>query len=339
MADSRFFKVSGPFSLGQLAETAGAQIVKGIPEDGPFSGVADLASAGASDVAAFYDKSFKFAPEEIKAGVCITTEDKAELFGGETKVLVAKEPRNALALIIRAFHPCLKPEPFISDKAYVSLSAKIGKGVRIEFGAYVGDNAEIGDFCVLEPNAVVGAGVVLGSDCIVGANASVSHTIAGNNVFFYPGSRVGQDGFGFIMSPFGHVKIPQIGRVIIGDNVEIGANTCIDRGAIADTVIGSGTIIDNLAQIGHNNKLGQKCVIVSQVGIAGSCTLDDLVVVAGQAGLADHIHIGMGAQIAAQSGIMSDIPAGEKVMGSPAQPIKDYLRGVATLRKISAKKG
>lgn len=339
MTDFRFFKAGSPLTLGQLAEIAGAQIVKGKPEDGPFTDVAPLEKATSSDVAAFYDKALKFAPEDIKAGVCITTEDKASLFGGDIKVLVAKEPRNALALIIRAFYPRQKPEPFISDRAYVAPTAKIGNGVRIEFGAYIGENAEIGDYCRIEPNAVIGDGVILGSECIVGANASVSHTIAGNNVVFYPGARVGQDGFGFIMNPAGHTKIPQVGRVFIGDNVEIGANTCIDRGAMDDTEIGSGTIIDNLVQIGHNNKLGQKCVIVSQVGIAGSCVFDDLVVAAGQAGFADHLHIGMGVQIAAQSGIMSDIAPGEKVMGSPAQPVKDYLRGVATLRKLSSKKG
>lgn len=339
MADNRFFKASCSLNLGQLAEIAKASIIKGKPDDGPFLGVATLNKATPDDVVAFYDKSLKSTLENIQAGVCITTEENIKFIKGNTKILAANDPKNALALIIRAFYVKEKPEPFISDKAYIAPSAKIGKGVRIEFGAYIAENVQIGDFCFVAPNAVIESGVILGDNCVVGANVSISHTIAGNNVVFYPGARIGQDGFGFIMNPQGHLKIPQIGRVIIGDNVEIGANTCIDRGAIDDTEIGEGTIIDNLVQIGHNNKLGKKCVIVSQVGIAGSCVLDDLVVAAGQAGLADHLHIGMGAQIAAQSGIMSDIPPGAKVMGSPAQPIKEYLRGIATIKKLTTKKG
>ena len=151
----------------------------------------------------------------------------------------------------------------------------------------------------------------------------------------YPGACVGQDGFGFAIDPAGHVKVPQLGRVIIGDHVEIGANTCIDRGAGPDTIIGDGAWIDNCVQLGHNVKIGKGCVIVAQAGISGSTTLEDYVVVAAKAGIAGHLNIGMGTRIAAKSGIMSDVPAGSEIMGSPAVPIKQFMRQVVALRKLA----
>ena len=154
----------------------------------------------------------------------------------------------------------------------------------------------------------------------------------------YPGARIGQDGFGFAIDPAGHVKVPQLGRVIIGDHVEIGANSCIDRGAGPDTVIGDGAWIDNLVQIGHNTKIGKGCVIVAQAGISGSTTLEDYVVVAAKAGIAGHLNIGMGTRIAAKSGIMSDLPAGSEVMGYPAVPIKQFMRQVVALKKLTKRK-
>ncbi|NQZ13927.1 MAG: UDP-3-O-(3-hydroxymyristoyl)glucosamine N-acyltransferase [Alphaproteobacteria bacterium] len=147
----------------------------------------------------------------------------------------------------------------------------------------------------------------------------------------------GQDGFGFAIDPAGHVKVPQLGRVVIEDNVEIGANTCIDRGAGPDTVIGAGTWIDNLVQIGHNVKIGRGCVLIAQSGVAGSSVLEDYAVVAAQGGVAGHLTVGMGAQVGAQAGVMRDVPAGEKVLGSPAMPVKDAMRQFATLRKLASK--
>jgi UDP-3-O-[3-hydroxymyristoyl] glucosamine N-acyltransferase len=185
---------------------------------------------------------------------------------------------------------------------------------------------------------VIGPGVVLGEDCIVGACASITHSIVGKRVNIYPGVRIGQDGFGFAMGPQGHAKVPQLGRVIIQDDVEIGANTTIDRGAGPDTIIGSGTKIDNLVQIGHNVQLGRGCVIVAQVGISGSTRLGDFVAVGGQAGLTGHLHIGAGARIAGQSGVMRDIEPGGTVGGSPAVPMADWLRQSALIGQMARKK-
>jgi UDP-3-O-[3-hydroxymyristoyl] glucosamine N-acyltransferase len=178
---------------------------------------------------------------------------------------------------------------------------------------------------------------VVGEDCRVGAHASISHALIGSRVYIYPGARIGQEGFGFAQGPAGFVTVPQVGRVIIGDDVEIGANSTIDRGSIQDTVIGAGSRLDNLVQIGHNVHLGRCCVLVSQSGISGSTILEDFVQVGGQAGLTGHLLIGRKARIGAQGGVMADVPAGIEVVGSPAQPLREFFRQVATLRRMSGR--
>jgi len=193
----------------------------------------------------------------------------------------------------------------------------------------------IGDNGWVEAGAHIDENVTIGARCRIGSNASLSHAVLDDHVRLYPGVRVGQDGFGFAIDPSGYVKVPQLGRVLIGSHVEIGANTTIDRGAGPDTVIGQGTWIDNLVQIGHNVKIGKGCVIVAQVGISGSTVIDDYVVIGGQVGIAGHLHIGSGVRIAAQSGVMKNIPAGQEMMGSPAMPIKDHMRQIIALKRLA----
>ena len=200
-------------------------------------------------------------------------------------------------------------------------------------------DAEIGDRCRVGANAVVGRGVVIGEDTEIGVGASLSHCLIGRRVRIYPGARIGQDGFGFAIDPSGHVAVPQLGRVIVEDQVEIGANVTIDRGAGPDTVIGRGCMIDNLVQIGHNVEVGPGSVIVAQAGISGSTKLGKLVVLAGQAGLAGHLSVGDGARVGAQSGVMRDVPPGEDVFGSPAMPSRQYWRWYSRLMKLSGLKG
>ena len=338
MADPRFFDKVASLTLGQIVEIGEVTAPTEADLNRTFSDVAGLAEAGPTDVSWAFIPKAREDLKQTKAGAVIVPEKFLEYVPSGCVALVAKDAHRSYGLVASAFYP-RRVEAMISDKAYVDPTAQIGEGCRIEAGAFIGPNVKIGAGCEIGPNAVLEKGVELGALCTVGANATVSHCIAGNKVYIYPGCHVGQDGFGFAMSPEkGPQKVPQLGRVIIGDDVEIGSSTCVDRGAMGDTVIGSGTRIDNLVQVAHNVKLGRCCVMVSQVGIAGSCEFGDFVVAGGQSGFAGHLKIGTGAQIGAQSGVMSEVPPGSVLLGSPAVPHKDFLRQVLALKKLTQTK-
>jgi UDP-3-O-[3-hydroxymyristoyl] glucosamine N-acyltransferase len=199
--------------------------------------------------------------------------------------------------------------------------------------AVIGDHAVIGPRCRIGALAVIGDGVVIGTDVRIGPHATVSHALIGDRVYLYPGVRIGQEGFGFAVTAEGFHSVPQLGRVLIGDDVEIGANTTVDRGALEDTVIGAGTRIDNLVQIAHNVRTGKGCVLTAQVGIAGSAVLGDHVVMGGQSGLAGHTRLASGVRVAARSGVMADVTTRSDVVGNPAQPAKAFFRETAMIRK------
>ncbi|MCC7281954.1 MAG: UDP-3-O-(3-hydroxymyristoyl)glucosamine N-acyltransferase, partial [Acetobacteraceae bacterium] len=215
-------------------------------------------------------------------------------------------------------------------------AALIGAGAEIGPFAVIEAGAELGPGCRIGPHAVIGEGCRLGEGCRIGAHASLSHAVLGARVFVYPGARIGQPGFGFAASADGFVTVPQLGRVLVGDDVEIGANCCVDRGSVGDTVIGAGTRIDNLVQIAHNVRIGRACVIVAQTGISGSAELGDFAQLGGQAGVTGHLKIGAKARIAAQAGVMTDVPDGAEYAGSPAENIRTHIRGIMTLRRLAA---
>jgi UDP-3-O-[3-hydroxymyristoyl] glucosamine N-acyltransferase len=252
---------------------------------------------------------------------------------------VTPEPYRGWARVAALFHPAPPAVPGIHPSAIVDGAASIDPSAEIGPLCVVEAGVEIGPRCRIGPSAVIGNGVVLGADCRIGAQASLSHALLGARVYVYPGARIGQEGFGFAVTDAGFVTVPQLGRVILEDDVEVGANTTIDRGSAGDTVIGVGSRIDNLVQIGHNVVLGRCCIVVAQVGISGSTTLGDFVQVGGQAAMAGHLQIGDGAQIGAQAGVISDIEAGARMLGSPAQPSREFFRQVATLKKISTTRG
>lgn len=333
MADPRFFNPPRPRTLGDIAALAGAQ-VKGDAHR-IVASVAPLDKAGPEDLSFLDNARYKDAFRVTKAGACVIHPNMAGEAPEGVSLLLSPKPYKAYALIAQALYPEDRPQTTISDKASIAPTALVGAGCTIEAGAVIGEGAVLGEECWIEPNAVIGRNVVIGKKSRVGANASVSYAVIGEYVRLYPGARVGQDGFGFAIDPAGHVKVPQLGRVIIGDHVEVGANSCIDRGAGPDTVIGDGTWIDNLVQIGHNVRIGRGCVLVGQSGVAGSAVLEDFVVLAAQAGIAGHLKIGMGAQIGGQSGVIRDIPARERHMGSPSMPAREFMRLHATLKRLT----
>jgi len=339
MADNRFFqKVQGGLNLAKIAEVGEVILPEGVDANKVFEDVADLENATDKDVSWAFIPSVREQLKNTKAGAVIVPEKFKEFVPEGTIALISKDAHRSYGLVASAFYPTTV-EASISPEAHIDPTAQLGEGCRVAAGAFIGKNVKLGPSCDIRPNAVIEDGVEMGALCIVGANATVSHCIAGNKVYIYPGAQVGQDGFGFAMSPEkGPQKCPQLGRVIIGDDVEIGSCTTVDRGAMGDTVIGSGSRIDNLCQIAHNVKLGRCCVIVAQNGIAGSCEFGDFVVSGGQAGYAGHLKIGSGAQIAAQSGVIGNVEPMKKMMGAPAQEGHEFMRQVVALRGLANKK-
>jgi UDP-3-O-[3-hydroxymyristoyl] glucosamine N-acyltransferase len=325
-------------TLAQVAEVTGSVLQNADKGSEIISDIATMQKAQSTEICFFYDRKSKEQASQMKALACVTTADLAQFVPQNVAVLISEDPKVAFIKLNEFMYSLVKPSAGIDESAKIAKSAKIGKDCFIGANVVIGENVEIGDNCRIEPNVVIGNGCIIGARTRIASNASVSYAIIGTDCYIYSGARIGHDGFGFQLMGGRHHRIEQLGRVIIGNDVEVGANACIDRGALDDTVIGDGCRIDNLVQIAHNDKLGIGCVIVSQVGIAGSCTLGNYVVCGGQVGLADHLNIGDGVQIAAQSGVMRDIEAGSVMMGSPCVPFKDFMRQVAFLQKNSTKK-
>lgn len=337
MADPQFFKPPIPLSLKDIAALGGAEL-RAVDENMMIADVAPLQTATSSHLSFLDNKKYLDHFKASRAGACFVSPENADQAPKGMALLVTPQPYKAYALTAQKFYP----EPtwkktYIAKNAFIHPTAEIGANCIIDHNVYIGHDVKIGANTWLKPNVVVGHGVEIGSNTVIGSNVSLSYCKIGSGVRILNGVRIGQEGFGFAIDPAGHIPVPQLGRVIVGDRVWIGANTTVDRGAGPDTVIGDGCMIDNLVQIGHNVKIGRHVVIVAQVGISGSAEIEDYVVLAGQAGVAGHLKIGRGARVAAQSGILKEVPAGAEVMGSPAVPLKDFFRQVAMLSKISRK--
>lgn len=336
-----FFDRNGPFTLKQVAEASEAEPAPGTRLDMTISGVLPLDEAGDGHVSFFDNPKYLKTFMQTKAAACFVAEKYSDRTPEGTVTLLSKEPYRSFALALTLFYPSsLRPYALPKDELSsfsggVHRSAKLEKNVTVEPGAYIAPEAGIGEGTTIAGGAYIGHRVQIGRNCHIGPNAVVTNALIGNGVVLHPGTAIGQDGFGFAMGPSGHLKVPQIGRVVIQDNVEIGAGTTIDRGALKDTIIGEGTKIDNLVQIGHNVVVGRHCVIVSQVGIAGSVTLGDGVVIGGQAGIAGHVKVGSGAQIAATSSVRNEIPDGGRWGGTPARPISVWFREIALVQRLA----
>jgi UDP-3-O-[3-hydroxymyristoyl] glucosamine N-acyltransferase len=330
-----FFERAGPFPLRVVAERTQAELAPGADPDRVLTDVKTLSDAGLSDLGFFDNKKYLAQMQATSAGACLVQPAFAARLPAGCAGLVTRQPYQGFARALALFYPEAarsKPAMAAGHEPRVHPTARIEADVRIEPGAVIGREAWIGRGTVVAAGAVVGYRVTIGRDSWIGPGATVIHALIGDRVILHGGVRIGQDGFGFAMGA-AHLKVPQIGRVIIQEDVEIGANSCVDRGALKDTVIGAGTKIDNLVQIGHNVVIGRHCVIVGQVGIAGSSVLEDYVVIGGQGGVAGHLRVGTGAQLAGASHAKDDIPAKARYVGTPAIPLRDWVKAQRAIRK------
>ena len=342
MSAHSFFGAGTALSVADVATMAGVAQ----PPDAPdlrIAGVASLEEAGPSDLC--YMDSPRYVTEltATRAGLCLVSRRFAPAVPANTIPLVVTHPQQVYAAVLARLYPAaLMPAATfgatgVNPGSTIHPTARLEADVTVDPGAVVGPDVEIGRGTVIGAGSVIGAGVRIGRGCAIGPQVTVIHAYLGNRVIVHPGARLGQDGFGFVFERGRHAKVPQIGRVIVQDDVEIGANTTIDRGATRDTVIGEGTKIDNQVQIAHNVVIGRHCIIVAQTGISGSTTLEDYVVIAGQVGVIGHIRIGQGAQIAASSNVRDDVPAGGRYGGTPAKPVRDWFREMTTLKKLASR--
>ena len=343
MSEPVFLRHTRGLTLDEIAELSGTTLA-GPSHARRIANVAPLDRATPFDLTFFDHKKYAAAAAATHAGACLTTAALAKHLPARVPVLVVREPYRAFVMAARELFPdSLRPSSLAKqgsvDGAHIDPEARLEDGVTVEPGAVVGPAAEIGTGSVIGAAAVIGRGVRIGRNCSIGAGAAIANALIGDGVIIHPGCKIGQDGFGFVMGGQGHLKVPQIGRVIIQDHVEIGAGTAIDRGAIRDTVIGEGSKIDNLVQVGHNVIIGRHCIVVAQSGIAGTSTLEDFVVLGARVGINNNITIGEGAQIAAMGSVNRDIPAGEHWGGTPAKPIKLWFRELLIIDRLARRRG
>lgn len=339
MTDPRYFCNQGPFSLSVLAALVDGQLSPGSDPEMMVQDVAPLSQAGMHEISFLDNRKYLGEFAISRAGACIVTQAMVKHAPAGMALIICTSPYKAYAQVAQKFYPRPQYVAGIGQGAVIDATARLGSGVHVAPGAVIGPGVEIGSGSFIGANAVIGDQVRIGVDAWIGPLVSVSCALIGDRVTLHPGVRVGQDGFGFAPDPAGFVKVPQLGRVIIQDDCDIGANTTIDRGTGSDTVIGEGTWIDNLVQVAHNVRIGRRCIIAAQTGISGSSEIGDYVMIGGQAGLTGHLKVGNGAMIAAQSGVMRDVGPRERVAGSPAMPAKQYFREVASLARMAKLRG
>jgi UDP-3-O-[3-hydroxymyristoyl] glucosamine N-acyltransferase len=338
----QFFSAESSLSIGEIAAMTGSEPRAGADLARRITNIAPIDLAGPHDLT-FLD-NFKFTSElaTTRAGAVLVSERFEPLAPAHVTTLRSREPYKAFVAVMCEFYRCsLRPtspygEDGVSPNASVHPTARLGAGVTVDPGAVIGAGAEIGSGTIISANAVIGTKVKIGRDCTIGPNSSITHSVLGDRVIIHPGCHIGQDGFGYVSGREGQIKVPQIGRVIIEDDVEIGATTNVDRGGIRDTVVGAGTKIDNFVQVAHNVVIGKNCIIVAQSGLAGSVTIEDNVVLAAGVGVLPHITVGKGAWLAARSTVIRDVPAGAHWGGFPsAKPMKAFFREMAVLERLA----
>jgi UDP-3-O-[3-hydroxymyristoyl] glucosamine N-acyltransferase len=332
--DPRFFESAAPTTLGALAQLAGVACDAALAGR-PIEAAAVLARADGASVSFLSDRRLAELAKTTQAAACFVTEKDQALLPDGCVALVTRAPQAAWAMAAERLHAPRRLDPAapqVHPEALIEAGAVIGHGAVIGAGAQIGAGTRIGS------HAVIGPGVAIGRGCDIGAGAVIGCALIGDRVRLGAGVVIGEAGFGVTPGPAGLIDIPQLGRVIIQDGVSIGAQTCVDRGAYEDTVIGENTKIDNLVQIAHNVVIGRNCAIAGHCGLSGSAVLGDGVQLGGRVGLADHVVIGDGARLAAAAGVMRDVPAGETWCGIPAMPVRQFFREVAWLTRSAARK-
>jgi len=332
MIPSEFFPPHKGLRLAEFAASLDLHLADSAAATKVVRSVSPIHRGVEGDVSYILSRKNRAELDTCRASAIICTEEMAPLIPGHIAVLLSKNPHVAFARAGALLHPAaMKPAEYVpgagvSPLAVVHPGAKLEEDVSVEPYAVIGENASIGAGTRISTGAIIGPHVKIGRNCSIGAQVSILCSYIGNDVIVHNGVRIGQDGFGYAPGPAGFEKIVQIGRVIIQDKVEIGANTTVDRGAMDDTIIGEGTKIDNSVMIGHNVQIGRHCGIVAGVGIAGSTRIGNGVLIGGKVGIAGHVSIGDGAQVAGMTGVATDLPAGGKYGGIPARPMKDFLR-------------
>jgi len=341
MAQPTFFKQPPVSTLAEIAASTGASLVDPARADQRIGGLASLDEAGPAHLAFFDNLKYADQLAATRAGACLVSPRFESSVPKHVAVLRSSHPFRAFVAIARLLHgDALRPHRWgepesIAPSAIIDPSARLEDGVTIGPLAVIGPDVEIGAGTHIAPGAVIGAGVKIGRDCDVGSRTTIQCALIGNNVLIHPGCSIGQDGYGFLFSGAeGHLKVPQTGRVVIQNDVEIGAGTTIDRGSLRDTVIGEGTKIDNQVQIGHNVTIGRRCLLAAQIGLAGSLTIGDNVALGAKVGINNHVHIGDGAQVAAMSAVKDDIPANERWGGFFAKPTRQWFREIVALERL-----
>jgi UDP-3-O-[3-hydroxymyristoyl] glucosamine N-acyltransferase len=343
VTEFRFFARAANVSVAEIAALTGAVPCEGADLSRRLAGIAPVDRACADDLTFVAETKFAAALESTRAGAVLTSERFVRHAPSSVAVLRVHKPYDAFVAVAREiYRSALRPRSVfgtigVAPTAVIHSSALLGRDVTIDPFAVIGPFAKIGSGTLIGAHAVIGENVRIGADCAIGANCTVTHADLGERVVIHTGCYNGQDGFGYVSSAEGHIKIPQVGSVVIHNEVEIGSGTRIDRGGMRDTVIGEGTKIDNLCQIGHNCVIGRHCIIVAQSGLSGSVTIEDFAVLGPRTGIIPHITVGKGAMLASRSTVYENVPAGEVWGGFPAKPKLQWMREMVALRNLAAR--
>ncbi len=327
MVDSSFYNNKGPFSLGKISEYLKREYIG--DKDKIISDIAPAENASSKEIC-FISEKYKKLYSKSLAGAFIA--NKSLVSNNVKNIIISKNPHFDMAMVASLFYPESDyPKFYLNDS---ERHKALDKSIKLSDSSFIHKNAKVGNNCEIGFNTIIGPGVILGENCLIGDNVSIYFSIIGENVKIYQGVKLGSEGFGFIMNDNSFKKIPQLGRVIIGNNVEIGANSTVDRGSIGDTIINDYCMIDNIVHLGHNVKLGNKCVIAAMTGISGSTTIGDNAMIGGQVGISGHLKIGNNVKIAAKTGIMKNIQDNDTVAGYPSEKILDWHRNTIILKNL-----